>query len=277
MRDVQTDTGAARTRGQVHYGSWAAHNWRWVLGLGVAALVISVALIASAFTSLSVLVWLAGLFLVFVGLAGLVAPLRPGRRGSRLAGAAITIVGGLILLAWPGETLTVLAFVVGTAFTIWGLASIVTALWNGRESRRWDIVVGAGSATLGILMMLWPARSVAVVGVLVGIVAAVWGVVTVLRALELQRAGSRWAETRRLERERIESVWEEFERSEEAREASSVATPVGEAGAEEGSRDGGPHSATHGGRACSHATDTSPSTVFASTCGNAETQGRRRC
>ena len=237
MRDVQTDISAPRIHGPDQHGSWAAHNWGWVLGLGIAALVISVALVASAFSSLSVLAWLAGLFLVFVGVAELLAPLRSGKRGSRLTGAAIAIVGGLILLAWPGETLTVLAFVVGIAFTIWGLASIVTAPWNGRESRRWDIVVGAGSATLGILMMVWPARSVAVVGVLVGLVAAVWGVVSVLHALELQRAGSRWAETRRLERERIDSVWEEFERSEEAREASLVATSEGEAGAEEASRD----------------------------------------
>ena len=180
------------------------------------------ALAGGAFAGLSVLAWLAGLFLVFMGVAELVVPLRFGDRSSQLIGAAIAIVGGLILLAWPGETLTVLAFVVGIAFTAWGLASIVMALRHRRESRRRDIVVGAGSSALGILMIAWPTQSVAVVGVFVGLVAAVWGGVTVLHALDLQRTGRRWEEIRRLEREPIDQTWEDFERAEEARQADVV-------------------------------------------------------
>jgi uncharacterized membrane protein HdeD (DUF308 family) len=193
-----------------------------VLGFGIAAIVFGVALVSSAFASLSVLAWLAGLFLVFIGVAELAVPLRFGERSSQLTGAAIAVVGGLILLAWPGETLTVLAFVVGIAFTAWGLASIWTALRRRRESQQRDIAVGVGAAALGILMMAWPTESVAVVGVLVGLVAMIWGVMTVLHALDLQRVGRRWEETRSLERERIERTWEEFERSEETGQGRAV-------------------------------------------------------
>jgi uncharacterized membrane protein HdeD (DUF308 family) len=202
--------------------SWAAHNWGWVLGFGIAAIVFGIALVGSAFAGLALLAWLAGLFLVFMGVAELVMPLRAGGRSSQLIGAAIAIVGGLVLLVWPGETLTVLAFVVGIAFTAWGLASIVMALRHRRENGRWDIIVGVGSAALGILMMAWPTQTVALVGVLVGLVAVVWGVVTALNALDLRRTGRRWEEARRPERERIERTWEEFERSEETREAGAV-------------------------------------------------------
>ena len=207
--------------------SWAAHNWGWVLGFGIAAIVFGIALVGSAFAGLSLLAWLAGLFLVFMGVAELIMPLRAGGRSSQLIGAAIAIVGGLILLAWPGETLTVLAFVVGIAFTAWGLASIVTALRHRRENGRWDIVVGVGAAALGILMMAWPTQTVALVGVLVGLVAVVWGVVTALHALDLRRTGRDWEEARRLERERIDLTWEEFERAEETGQVS-VARLAGE-------------------------------------------------
>ena len=208
------------------------------LVFGIAAIVFGVALVGSAFASLSVLAWLAGLFLLFVGVAELVMPLRAGGRSSQLIGAAIAIVGGLILLAWPGETLTVLAFVVGIAFTAWGLTSIVTALRHRRESRGWDIAVGVGSAALGILMMAWPTESVAVVGVFVGLVAVVWGVVTALHALDLRRTGRDFEEARRLQREHIDRMWEEFERSEETGQTSAVRL-AGEAelsGADESAR-----------------------------------------
>ena len=193
-----------------------------MLGLGIAAIVFGIALVGSAFAGLSLLAWLAGLFLVFMGVAELVMPLRAGGRSAQLIGAAIAIVGGLILLVWPGETLTVLAFVVGIAFTAWGIASIVTAVRHQHEKGRWDIVVGVGAAALGILMMAWPTQTVSFVGVLVGLVALVWGVVTALHALELRRAGRTWEEARRLERERIDRTWEEFERSEETGQASAV-------------------------------------------------------
>lgn len=225
MRDTYTSDESTPARSLDRRPSWAAHNWGWVLGFGIAAILFGVALVGSAFTSLSVLVWLAGLFLVFVGVAELAAPLRFGDRSSQLIGAAIAIVGGLTLLAWPGETLTVLAFVVGIAFTAWGLASIVTALRLRRESRQRDVAVGVGSVALGILIMAWPTESVAVVGVLVGLVAMLWGVMTVLHSLALRRAGRRWEETRTLEHERIERTWEEFERAEETGLGGAVAVP----------------------------------------------------
>ena len=209
--------------------SWAAHNWGWVLAFGIAAIGFGVALLSSAFASLSALAWLAGLFLLFIGVAELVVPVWSGGRTSRLAGAAIAIAGGLVLLAWPGKTLTVLAFVAGIALAAWGLTGAVTALRRRREgeSELRGIVVGFGLAALGILMMAWPTGTVAVIGVLMGIVAVVWGAVTSLHAVDLRRTGLRWEETRRLERERIERAWDEYERSEDAERAGRTEQPPG--------------------------------------------------
>jgi uncharacterized membrane protein HdeD (DUF308 family) len=223
MEDVDAGVGVPDMSDLDHRSSWAAHNWGWVLAFGVGAMAFGAALVSSAFASLSVLAWLAGLFLVFAGVAELIVPLRSDGGRRQLTGAIIAVAGGLILLAWPGETLTVLAFVVGIAFTAWGLVTIVTALRGPREGRAWEVVAGAGAAALGILMMAWPSQSLGVLGVLMGLAAAVWGFVTVVHAMELRRTGRTWEEKHRLERERADQAWREFERSEETREAEPSA------------------------------------------------------
>lgn len=196
-----------------HRASWAAHNWAWVLALGVVAVAFGVALVSSGFTSLTALVWLAGLFLLFAGLAELFVPLTSGTRRSRLTGAAIAIVAAIVLLAWPGQTLTVLAFVAGIAFIAWGLATAVTAVLRLRqgETRWWGVVVGVALVAAGSLMMVWPTATVTIVGILLGLVALVWGVATVLHALDLRRTGLHWEEVRRQDRERIDHAWQEVE------------------------------------------------------------------
>jgi uncharacterized membrane protein HdeD (DUF308 family) len=193
-----------------HRASWAAHNWAWVLALGVVAVAFGVALVSSGFTSLTALVWLAGLFLLFAGVAELFVPLTSGTRSSRLAKAAIAIVAGAVLLAWPHQTLTVLAFVGGIAFIAWGLETAVLRLRQG-ETRWRSVVVGLALVVAGILMMVWPAETVTIVGVLLGLVAVVWGAATVLHALDLRRTGLHWEEVRRQDRERIDRAWQEFD------------------------------------------------------------------
>jgi hypothetical protein len=216
MQQIQTGVGTTDAHTFDRRSSWAAHNWTWVIGIGIAAIAFGVALVGGAFAGMSVLAWLAGLYLLFMGVAELLVPVRSGGVTSRRAGSAIAIAGGIVLLAWPGKTLTVLAFVAGIALTAWGVSSAVTALRRRREGERepWGIVVGVGLAALGILVMARPTGTVTLVGVLMGLVAVVWGVVTALHALDLRRTGLRWEEARQLERRRIEVAWDEFERAE---------------------------------------------------------------
>jgi uncharacterized membrane protein HdeD (DUF308 family) len=218
MEGLRTGARTTPPRTFDRHASWAEHNWAWVLAIGIVAVALGVALIGSAFASLSALVWLAGLFLLFMGVAELLVHLRSERRGAHLIGAAIAVGGGLVLLVWPGQTLTVLAFVAGIAFAAWGVTSLAGVFRRrsvGGESTLWDVVAGAGLTALGVLMMAWPSGTVTVVGVLAGIVAVAWGVATALGAVELRRTGQRWEETRRLERERAELAWKDFEQSEQ--------------------------------------------------------------
>ena len=153
-------------------------------------------MLSHAFGSLGALVWLTGLFLLFIGVAQLVTMGRGGAPRAHLASAVVAIVGGIVLLAWPGETLKVVAFVAGITVLAWGIVRAVAAFGGPAESRGHDGVVGIALIVLGILMMAWPGATVTLIGVFVGLAAIVWGVVMVIGAFKLRKEGRRWLEVR---------------------------------------------------------------------------------
>ena len=175
---------------------WAAHNWGWLLGLGLIAIVFGIVVLSHAFGSLSALVWLTGLFLLFMGFAQLITMGRGGATAAHIAGAVIAIVGGIVLLAWPGETLKVVAWVAGITFLVWGIVRAATAFGGPHDTRTHDVAVGVALIILGVIIMAWPGATITLIGVLVGLVAIVWGVVMVIGAFNLRRSGRRWRELR---------------------------------------------------------------------------------
>jgi uncharacterized membrane protein HdeD (DUF308 family) len=199
--------------------SWGAHNWGWLLGIGVAAIVLGIVVLSHAFGSLSVLVWLTGLFLIVMGATELLAAARSEVRGSRVAGGLIAVVGAIILLAWPGETLKVLVVLAGITLLAWGAVSVLTALRSRREGQSpvSGVALGIGLIALAILVMAWPAATITIVGVLVGLGAIAWGAMTAWGALELREAGRRLEEQHRRARE--ESAERERDRAERPKAA----------------------------------------------------------
>jgi uncharacterized membrane protein HdeD (DUF308 family) len=186
--------------------SWASHNWAYVLAVGIAAVVFGTLLLVSAFSTLSALVWLTGLYLVFMGLFQLVTLGSGGQRGARLIGAAVAVAGGLVLLLWPGETLTVLAVVAGITFLASGAIDLVAAFLGPREERLTEAARGAALAALGALMIVWPGPTVTVLGIVLGLIALVWGVSMIAGALALRKTGREWEEMREERRSRLHTA-----------------------------------------------------------------------
>jgi uncharacterized membrane protein HdeD (DUF308 family) len=173
-------------------GGWAAHNWTWLLGLGVIAVVFGVIVLSHAFGSLGALVWLTGLFLLFIGVAQLLTMRRGGAPRSHLLGAAVALVGGIVLLAWPGETLTVLAVIAGVTVLAWGIVRAATAFGRPYETRTYDVVTGIALIVAGAVMIAWPGATITLIGIVVGLCAVVWGAVMIGGAFRLRSAGRRW-------------------------------------------------------------------------------------
>jgi uncharacterized membrane protein HdeD (DUF308 family) len=68
----------------------------------------------------------AGIYLIVAGLAAGVTAIRePGARVPRAVFALINLAGGILVVAWPDVTVTVVAVVVGIALLVRGIAEIV--------------------------------------------------------------------------------------------------------------------------------------------------------
>jgi uncharacterized membrane protein HdeD (DUF308 family) len=195
---VQEEVSFSRAQAHLldHQAGWAAHNWGWLLAVGLIAIVFGVVVLSHAFGSLGALVWLTGLFLLFMGIAQLVTMGRGGARGAHLAGALVAVAGGIVLLAWPHETLKVVAVVAGITFLAWGIVRAATAFGGPHETRTNDVAVGIALIVLGVIMMAWPKATITLIGVFVGLIAIVWGVVMIVGAFNLRKTGRRWQELR---------------------------------------------------------------------------------
>jgi uncharacterized membrane protein HdeD (DUF308 family) len=185
-------TSRTQTRQLDRQASWGAHNWAWMLGLGIVALVLGIVIASHAFGSVSALTWLSGLFLLFLGIAQLMTVGRGGDRRTHLAGGLIAIVGGIVLLVWPGETVHVVAVVAGITVLAWGVLRGVSAWRDEHATRRHDLAVSVALIVLGVVMIVWPGGTITIIGLLVGVAAIAWGATMIVSAFHLRAIGRRW-------------------------------------------------------------------------------------
>ena len=193
VRSTLSDTTSrTQTRQLDREASWGAHNWAWMLGLGIVALVLGIVIASHAFGSVSALTWLSGLFLLFLGIAQLMTVGRGGDRRTHLAGGLIAIVGGIVLLVWPGETVHVVAVVAGITVLAWGVLRGVGVWRGGHATRGHDLIVSVALIVLGVAMIVWPSGTITIIGLLIGVAAIVWGIVMIVSAFHLRAIGLRW-------------------------------------------------------------------------------------
>ena len=97
----------------------------------LAAIVVGIIVIATLRDSLDVLAWLTGALWIVVGIIEFVAVFRAEDsdvKGIGLAMASITVVFGIVLVAWPDKTNNILAIIVGIYLALAGIMQIASAL-----------------------------------------------------------------------------------------------------------------------------------------------------
>ena len=161
-----------------------ARLWWLVLLAGVAAVVLGLLLLFRPFDSLVAMAWLLGLFLIVSGIAGLFAAHRKDY-GAGLA--VVSLVIGIVLVAWPDITVQALAVIAGIGFIARGILRSAIAFVERGESWGLLLVVGILGIGLGIAIMVWPDATVAVIGVVAGIGALITGISEIAVSLELRK------------------------------------------------------------------------------------------
>lgn len=155
---------------------------RWLrLLLGLALVLLGAFLILNPGVAASTLALVAGLTLVVHGVHELVAS--DAHRRTTAAAGALWVVAGVAALVWPDATLWVIAVVAGMSCVAAGSLKITTGLLaRGEPHWIWTVVAGVVSATVGILALTWPHATVGVLGLLLGIRAAIVGVAEMVEA-----------------------------------------------------------------------------------------------
>ena len=158
--------------------------WGLVLAIGVIAVVFGAIIVANPFDSLRTVTALIGVFLVIAGVVGLVAGRGHGMAG--LSGPLVAVIGGVILLFLPGVTLKVAAVAVGVILLVWGVVTAFAAWRERGSSTSGSTAGGVVLAVVGLVVIVWPGPTLALLTLLFGVAVIVFGVAMVVQAIRMR-------------------------------------------------------------------------------------------
>jgi uncharacterized membrane protein HdeD (DUF308 family) len=124
------------------------------------------------------------------------SPAYAGRTsGEQVVAGIAGVIAGVVLVAWPGPSLLVLAFFTGAWLAVSGSFHIITSLSRRRELPHWGFTfsVGVIELLLGIWAMRRPEVTLALLITIIGLWAVVTGVIYCALAFEIRGAARRLA------------------------------------------------------------------------------------
>jgi uncharacterized membrane protein HdeD (DUF308 family) len=110
-----------------------------------------------------------------------------------IAEGALGTVLGVLVLAWPGPTATVLAVLFGVNLLVAGVLQFVGAFGDAERTggRGLSCVLGTLSLLVGLLCLRDPLQRVVLLGLLVGVAWTVGGVIRVVQGVVAGRGATR--------------------------------------------------------------------------------------
>jgi uncharacterized membrane protein HdeD (DUF308 family) len=165
------------------------HLWWIPLLAGLVSIGLGLAILATDWT-VHALVIITGLVFVIRGIALAFSPVYAGRTsGEQVVAGIAGVIAGVVLVAWPGPSLLVLAFFVGAWLAVSGGFHIVTSVSRRRELPEWGFtfLLGVIELLLGIWAMRRPEATLALLIAIIGLWAVVTGVIYCALAFEIRR------------------------------------------------------------------------------------------
>jgi uncharacterized membrane protein HdeD (DUF308 family) len=161
----------------------------WALWLaGILAIVGGLLLLVNPGAGLRLVKWTLGLFLVGWGVLRLVHAFT-GRRHDRtwLLLSGICVLGaGIVVLAWPGVTLSALLWILVVGGLALAAVDLVGAFVGRRRSPHWWLYLlrGLATAALVLVLLVWPDETLNVVRYVAGALLILWGASTIGEAYQ---------------------------------------------------------------------------------------------
>jgi uncharacterized membrane protein HdeD (DUF308 family) len=156
-------------------------SWAVLLAIGVIALILGIIVIFNPFDSVRFLTVVIGISLIISGVLGIVASLR-GRSRIGVAGPIVALIGGLILVFIPEGSVKTAAIVVGVILMAFGIVTMVVAFTARQEGGWGPIMAGLAVAVIGLIVVVWPGPTLALLAILAGISIVLFGIGMVAQA-----------------------------------------------------------------------------------------------
>ncbi len=147
--------------------------WQLTLAIGIVHLLLGIAVLVWPEVTVTVVAVLIGLELVIAGALRTVLAVVERGSGARLLRGVVGVLGvlaGVLVVSEPLRSVGVIVVVVGAFWILWGLAEAIIALTPSAAGRRGALLVEAALAFgAGAVLVAWPAPTVRVLTVVVGI------------------------------------------------------------------------------------------------------------
>ena len=181
-----TSAGSTLTRAAA---TEVARNW-WLLLFNGALLIVSGFLIFSIDWTIRELATFIGALFIFEGLAtALTTGLGDRIRQTNVITGLLSIVTGVVIIAWPGPGLVAVAIFLGAWLIVSGTLAIVGAFSLRQLLPGWWLllIIGLLEVPLGVLALADPGATLAALVTVAGIWAVAIGVMRVVLAFEVKR------------------------------------------------------------------------------------------
>jgi uncharacterized membrane protein HdeD (DUF308 family) len=174
------------------------HGWLVILTAAVAFLAVGVIMLVWPTATLTIVAILIGIALVVTGLLRLFEGFTAkdesgGRRVADVVLGALAVIVGLYCLRHHALSIAIVAFVVGVFWVLHGIADLaVAATGRGLPGRGLRAIGGLFSLIAGLLVLFWPAITVLLLVIILGIWLIFYAAVLTVLAFSL-RPGRRRA------------------------------------------------------------------------------------
>src|SRR5882757_10721496 len=171
--------------------------WKWKLVAGLLAIVLGALVLAWPGPSILVASTLFGVYLLLSGLVELfLAFTLPRSAGSRVMlfiSGALSLVLAILSFRHFGDGYAVLllSLWIGIGFIFQGIAGVAAGIGESElPGRGWYIVAGIISVIAGLVVLVWPFDSIAVLTLAAGIWLVIIGIAQIIQAFQTRKAAN---------------------------------------------------------------------------------------
>jgi uncharacterized membrane protein HdeD (DUF308 family) len=163
---------------------------------GVLGIIFGLIALFAPIATAVVLAIVIGVWAIVDGVFDIVEAIR--HRGSssmalRIVLGAVSILFGILVLAWPGMSLGILVIFVGVWAIIIGILQIMASVRHRAVPNSgwvWGIIGGALAILFGILVLIRPGAGLVSIIWIIGIWAIVWGITLIVLGVQLRKAAN---------------------------------------------------------------------------------------